>query len=90
MDIPKDESLIKYPCQFPIKVMGVDTASYRLKVVELVSVYVPELCDEHIKERHSKSKKYLSLTITINAQNREQLDAVYSALTSCDEVSWVL
>ena len=56
----------------------------------LVRVHAPDVSDEQVKERYSKNKKYLSLSITVNAQSREQLDAIYCALTACEQVSWVL
>jgi len=90
MDIPENQSLIKYPCHFPIKIVGLYTPSYRKQVIELVRVHAQDLNEERIKERHSKNKKYLSLGITVYAQSREQLDAIYCALSACDEVSWVL
>ena len=91
MDIPKEESLITYPCDFPIKIIGVYSPDYKKTVMALVRTHVPNFSDEHtVKERHSKNKKYLSLSIRVNAQSREQLDAIYCALTACEQVSWVL
>ncbi len=90
MDIPKEESLIKYPCHFPIKIVGLYTASYKEMIMALVRIHAPDVSDEQVKERYSKNKKYLSLSITVNAQSREQLDAIYCALTACEQVSWVL
>ena len=90
MDIPKEESLIKYPCHFPIKIVGLYSSNYKEIVMALVRVHAPDVSDEQVKERYSKNKKYLSLSITVNAQSREQLDAIYCALTACEQVSWVL
>jgi putative lipoic acid-binding regulatory protein len=90
MDIPKEESLIKYPCHFPIKIVGLYSSHYKEMVIGLVREYAPDVSDELVKERYSKNKKYLSLSIIVNAQSREQLDAIYCALTACKQVSWVL
>lgn len=90
MDIPKEESLIEYPCQFPIKIVGLYASDYREKILGLVRVHAPDLNNEQVKERYSKNKKYLSLGITVHAQSREQLDAIYRTLTTCEDVAWVL
>jgi len=90
MDIPQEESLIKYPCHFPIKIVGLYSANYKEMVLALVRTHAPDINDESVKERYSKNKKYLSLSITVNAHSREQLDAIYCALTACKQVSWVL
>lgn len=88
--ISKEESLIEYPCHFPMKIVGVHSSTYKEKIIELVRTHAPDFCDKQIKERYSKNNKYLSLAITVHVHNREQLDAIYITLTACDEVSWVL
>lgn len=90
MNIPKEESLIKYPCDFPLKIVGLYTPEYRETVIALVRCHAPDLCNEQIKERHSKNKKYTSLSVMVNAKSREQLDALYCTLTDCEQVEWVL
>lgn len=88
--IPKEESLIEYPCHFPIKIVGVYSSAYRDNIISLIRTHVPDFDDTQIKERYSKNNKYLSLAVTVCVDNREQLDALYITLNACDEVSWVL
>ena len=89
-NIPPEESLIEYPCDFSIKVMGAAIPEFRAKVFEIASKHDPQFNETKVTERHSKNNKYLSVTIKIAAQNRQQLDALYQELTACELTLWVL
>ncbi len=89
-DIPAEESLIEYPCDFTIKVMGVDSSEFRKNVFEIASSHDEQFNGSKVSEKHSKNKKYLSLSLKVYAQNREQLDALYSDLTASELTLWVL
>ncbi|HLS81535.1 MAG TPA: DUF493 domain-containing protein [Steroidobacter sp.] len=80
------ESLMKFPCDFPLKVMGRRTDDFRSLVLGIVNKHVGPIEAENIEERPSKDGAYLSLTCTFTAQSREQLDALYRELTSCERV----
>jgi uncharacterized protein len=75
-------SLIEYPCEFPIKVFGQTQQGFLQAVTEVVLQYDPKFTAASITMRNSKSAKYISLTCTVTATSREQLDALYQAL--CD------
>lgn len=75
-------SLIEYPCAFPIKVFGQTQQGFLQAVTDLVLQYDPAFTAASITLRNSKTAKYVSLTCTVNATSREQLDAIYQAL--CD------
>lgn len=89
-EISKEESLIQYPCQFTIKVMGAAIPEFRDAVNAIASNHDPHYNSTSTKEKLSKNGKYLSMSVSIYAINREQLDAIYSDLTSHELVSWVL
>ena len=89
-DSPTEESLIEYPCDFSIKVMGSAIPEFHTKVLEIASKHDPQFNETKATERHSKNNKYLSITLNIAAQNREQLDALYEDLTACELSLWVL
>lgn len=76
------ESLIEYPCAFPIKVFGHTQEGFLQAVTDVVLQYDPGFTAASIAMRSSKTARYLSLTCTVNATSREQLDALYQAL--CD------
>jgi putative lipoic acid-binding regulatory protein len=91
MQTPEDESLIAYPCSFPIKVMGLHDETFVGQMVELARQHDPAFDpDQHVVHRPSSSGKYLGLTITITAINRAQLDNLYRAYTSHPLVKYVL
>ena len=84
------ESAIEYPCEFPIKAMGLASASLSQTVLEIVQRHAPEADDGRLKSRPSSNGKYVSITITITAQSRAQLDAIYTDLTACEHVLMAL
>ena len=81
---------MEFPCQFPIKAMGSAENDLHSVVLEIVKRHVPELSREQINQRPSKNGKYLSVTITIEAHSREQLDAIYYDLTACEHILMAL
>jgi uncharacterized protein len=85
-----DESLLKFPCDFPLKVMGRRSDDFRSIVLGIVQKHAGPIDPGNIEERPSKDGNYLSLTVTFAAQSREQLDALYRELTSCESVKVVL
>ena len=76
------ESLIEYPCDFPIKVLGRTQAGFAQAVLEIVQVHAPDFDGATMEMRASKKGKYLSVTCVVRAHSREQLDNLYRAL--CD------
>jgi len=81
-----DYDVLKFPCKFPIKVMGKASIEFEAIVVSTLRKHVPDLGEGSIKIRYSKDRTYVSLTATIQAISREQLDNIYIELNKCDEV----
>ena len=84
------ESLLEFPCDFPIKVMGARVDGFAQAVAEVVRQHAPEFDPASMEMRPSSKGNYLSLTCTIRATSRDQLDALYRALTSHPMVKVVL
>ena len=84
------DTLFNFPCQFPLKVMGRKSDDFRSLVIGIVQKHAGTIEPTQIEERPSKDGNYLSLTCTFEAQSREQLDALYRELTSCEHVLIVL
>jgi putative lipoic acid-binding regulatory protein len=84
------EKLINFPCPFPIKIMGLANDIFEGAVVAILNQHVPDLGEGAIVSKLSKGGKFESLTATINAQNQEQLDAIYRALTQDPNILMVL
>jgi len=88
--IEPTESLLVFPCSFPIKVMGRTQDGFAQAVVAIVQKHVPDWQPSTMEMRASKAGNYLSLTCTINATSREQLDDLYRELNSHPMVAMVL
>jgi putative lipoic acid-binding regulatory protein len=84
------DSLIEYPCDFPIKIMGAMQDAFAQTMVDVVSTYDAEFHAGKLEMRPSTKGNYLSLTVTVRATSREQLDNLYRALSSHPMVKIVL
>ena len=89
-DVPPERSLIEYPSAFPIKVMGAHVAGFTEAIVAVAPRFDPGFDPATVESRPSRGGNYLGLTITITATSREQLDALYRALSSHPMVKVVL
>ncbi|KQY83461.1 MULTISPECIES: DUF493 family protein [Roseateles] len=89
-DIPPEQSLIEYPSQFPIKVMGAHVDGFVEAIAHVARQFDPGFDAATIEQRPSKGGNYLGLTITITATSREQLDEIYRTLTTHPMVKVVL
>jgi len=90
MAIAPEDSLIEYPSDFPIKVMGKMHSDFAQTMTAVVLQYDPGFDAASVEMRASKGGNYLGLTFTVRATSREQLDALYRALHGHPMVSVVL
>jgi putative lipoic acid-binding regulatory protein len=88
MPLPADDSLISYPCEFPIKVMGRKESHFAQSVTDIVRKHAPDFDPATVEMRPSRQNTYLSLTCLVRATSREQLDALYREL--CDHPGVVM
>ncbi len=85
------ESLIRYPCRFPIKAMGPMSDDFVEAMVALALAHDPGFDRaSQVELRGSSGGRYQGVTLNITATSREQLDALYRALTSHPMVKMVL
>lgn len=84
------ETLLEFPCEFPIKVFGKAGGDLKSIVLEIVRLHAPEVNEDNISTRQSQGGKYDALTVTINAQSKSQLDAIYQELTASPQVMMAL
>ena len=77
-----EETLLKFPTLFPIKAMGKREDGFAQAVLEIILEHAPDFDAKTVEMRPSKNGNFLSVTATINAQSRTQLDDIYRALTS--------
>lgn len=86
----RKDSLIEYPSPFPIKVMGANVDGFVHAVTQTARAFDPGFDPATIELRDSKAGNYLGVTITVTATSREQLDALYRALSTHPMVKVVL
>jgi putative lipoic acid-binding regulatory protein len=84
------ESLLVFPCQFPIKAMGKSREDFDAVVVEIVRRYVDDIQEGAVTSRPSRDGNYTAVTIMIEATSREQLDAIYQELTDNPDILMAL
>lgn len=83
-------SLINYPSNFPIKIMGEMRDDFAQTMLDIVMMHDPDFDASKMEMRPSTKGNYLSVTVTIRATSREQLDNLYRALSSHPMVKVVL
>lgn len=86
----EQETLLEFPCDFPLKVMGATRAGFAQAIADIVQKHAPGFDPVDIEMRPSKAGNYLSLTCTIRATSKPQLDALYGELTAHPWVKIVL
>lgn len=89
-EVLKRDSLLEFPCEYPIKVFGHNDLDFDAVAVEIVRRHVPDLREGAVRTAESRRGNYLSVTITIEASSREQLDDIYRDLTASEHVLMAL
>jgi putative lipoic acid-binding regulatory protein len=87
---PEKESLIEFPCDFPIKVMGKSHPDFIATITAVIQQFDSGFDPSNIETRPSSGGNYTGLTVTVRALNREHLDDIYRALTGHPMVKIVL
>jgi putative lipoic acid-binding regulatory protein len=81
-----EESLLEFPCDFPIKMIGRDAPEFRQLARALVEKHTEALADEAIQVAVSRNGRFVSVTVVISATSQQQLDDIYQDLTAHDDV----
>jgi putative lipoic acid-binding regulatory protein len=90
MSDERDVSLLQFPCAFPIKIMGKTQEGFADAMLEIVLRHAPDFDAASMTMKASSGAKYLSLTCTVNATSRQQLDDLYRELSGHPLVVMVL
>jgi putative lipoic acid-binding regulatory protein len=85
-----DDTLLEFPCDFPIKIMGKTQDGFAEAMVAIVVKHAPDFDAATVEMRASKGGNYLSLTCTVRATSKDQLDALYREITGHPMVSMAL
>lgn len=86
----EQETLIEFPCDFPIKVMGETRDDFAETIIALVRGHLPDFDASRVELRGSSGGRYISLTCTVYVTSKPQLDDLYRALTAHPMVRVVL
>jgi len=81
-----NEAVMEFPCRYPIKAMGKATDDFDSLIVGIIRKHSPEFNDGSVKTRHSRGRRFVSVTVTIEARSWEQLDNIYMELTANERV----
>ena len=85
-----DESVIEFPCDFPIKMMGRDTPEFRATARRLIENHVGPVTDDAIQANLSGKGNFVSVTVTVIATSQEQLDDIYRDVSGHEDVLMAL
>ena len=85
-----EDTLLEFPCQFPIKAMGINSDSFENDIVMIVRRFVPQLGEAAVRSTPSRTGKYLSVTVTFTAQSKSQINDIYRAVHAHPEVKMML
>ncbi len=85
-----ETSLLKFPCEFPIKVMGRHDSDLRALTQPIIERHAGALPESNVRTRTSADGNFLALTYIVPASSQEQLDAIYRELTACKAVLMAL
>ena len=85
-DDRKRETLLEFPCEFPIKMMGRDEPGFHDAAREIIDRHAGPLAEDAFRRTHSRQANFVSLTVTITATSQQQLDDIYRDLSAHDDV----
>ncbi len=85
-----EDSLLTFPCEFPIKAMGKSSDNFDAKVVGIIRQHVDDIKEGAVTTNTSKGGKFTSVTVVVDAQSKEQLDRIYQSLNDDSDVMMTL
>ena len=83
-------SLIDFPCEFPIKILGKDNDVFKNTVSQIMTKHDQKYSEISVKKNNSKNKNYIALTWVVNVNNQDELDNIYKDLSKDKNILFVL
>jgi len=90
MSTVENETLLKFPCDFAVKALGLTTEKLTDTVLSIVQMHIPATTASQVQTKKSRNGKYLSVTVHVIAESKKQLDDIYLALSASEEVTMIL
>ncbi len=84
------ESLMEFPCNFPIKIIGINSPTFKTDVEAIARKHYPGTSCQSITSQASEKSNYIAITVTVRALNQASLDALYLELTQHPDIKMVL
>ena len=84
------DTLLEFPCRFPIKAAGMAGEDFDTLIVEIVRRHAPDLREGSVVMRESSGGRWVSVTVVIEATSKAQLDAIYRELSAHEKVVWAI
>jgi putative lipoic acid-binding regulatory protein len=89
-EMSTQETLLQFPCEFPLKVIGRKASEFEQVVQEIVGKHVEDPAAIEYSHRPSRNERYMSITVSFVAESKSQLDALYQELNDHDLVLMTL
>ncbi len=86
----KKETLLEFPCEFPIKVMGKADNAFEKTALSIFTKHIPDIKENALTIRPSSNGTYVSITLTFTATSQKQLDDIYLELSAHPDVLMAL
>ena len=86
MSSGEKQTLLEFPCRFPIKAIGSDKERFEDTVIAIVEAHTGKLADNDVRTAPSRNGNFVSVTVTITAESQAQLDDIYRALSAHDDI----
>jgi hypothetical protein len=86
----EETTLLTFPCDFPIKIMGKVTASFQDEIIAIVHKHYPDLNADLFRTNTSKNGNFLAISVTVHALDQASLDALYQDLSQHPDIKMVL
>lgn len=83
-------SLMEFPCDFPIKIIGKNSAAFVTDVINITRKHFPDTADNAIRSQPSQQSNYIAISVTVHALDQATLDALYLELTQHPDIKMVL
>lgn len=85
-----EESVIEFPCEFPVKMMGHNSPEFRATARALIEKHTGAIDDSAVQESLSRTERFVSVTVTVTATSQQQLDDIYQDVSDHDDVLMAL
>ena len=85
-DTNRQETILEFPCKFPVKVMGREEDGFGALVTKIILQHAEIYIGERVTTSTSKAGNFIAVTVPIEARSKAQLDRIYQDLTDCEQV----